>query len=54
MFYAPLAMVSSKNSKRKTGGPPVYQNGLFEHIIDPSSNSLDNTFTIENSTDYSN
>ncbi len=30
--------------KRKTGGPPVYQHGLFEHSIDPSQNSLDSTF----------
>jgi hypothetical protein len=26
------------------GGPPVYEDGLFEISIDPSSNSLDNTF----------
>jgi hypothetical protein len=25
-------------------GPPVYEDGLFEHSIDPSLNSLDNTF----------
>jgi hypothetical protein len=28
------------------GGPPVYQHGLFEHSIDPSQNSLDNTFNV--------
>jgi hypothetical protein len=28
-------MVSLSNSKRKTGGPPVYQHILFELIIDP-------------------
>jgi hypothetical protein len=39
-------MVSLSNSKRKTGGPPVYQHGLFELIIDPSLNSLDNTFKL--------
>ncbi len=37
-------MVSLKNLKRKTGGPPVYQHRLFEFIINPSYNSLDNTF----------
>jgi hypothetical protein len=36
--------VSLLNSKRKACGPPVYQHGLFELIIDPSENSLDNTF----------
>ncbi len=30
--------------KEKTGGPPVYQSGVFELSIDPSWNSLDNTF----------
>jgi hypothetical protein len=30
--------------KRKTFGPPVYQHGLFELSIEPSYNSLDNTF----------
>jgi hypothetical protein len=30
--------------KKKNGGPPVYQHGLFEHSIDPTKNSLDNTF----------
>jgi hypothetical protein len=25
-------------------GPPVYEDGLLELSIDPSSNSLDNTF----------
>jgi hypothetical protein len=25
-------------------GPPVYEDGLFELSIDPSENSLDNTF----------
>jgi hypothetical protein len=30
--------------KRKMGGLPVYQHRLFELIIDPSKNSLDNTF----------
>jgi hypothetical protein len=34
--YAPLVMVSLSDSKRKTGGPPVYQHGLFELSIDPS------------------
>jgi hypothetical protein len=29
-------MVSLKNSKRKTGRPPVYQHGLLELIINPS------------------
>jgi hypothetical protein len=33
--------------KRKTVGPPVYQQGLFEHSIDPGKNSLDNTFKHE-------
>jgi hypothetical protein len=32
------------NSKRKTGGPPVYQHGLSGHSIDPDKNSLENTF----------
>jgi hypothetical protein len=33
-----------QNSKRKTGGSPVYHHRLFKLIIDPSENSLDNTF----------
>jgi hypothetical protein len=36
MVYPPLVMVSLSNSKRKTGEPPVYQDGLFEPGIDPS------------------
>jgi hypothetical protein len=28
------------------GGPPVYEDGLFELSVDPSENSLDNTFNI--------
>jgi hypothetical protein len=43
----PLKMVlwySWENSKRKTGGSPVFQHGPFELSIDPSENSLDNTF----------
>jgi hypothetical protein len=40
-------MVYLSNSKRKTGGPPVYQHGLFELSIDPFQNSLDNTFKKE-------
>ncbi len=27
-------------------GPPVYEDGLFELSIDPSQNSLDNTFKL--------
>jgi hypothetical protein len=30
------------------GGPPVYLHGLFEHIINPAKNSLDNTFNSSN------
>jgi hypothetical protein len=37
-------MVSLYNSKRIIAGPPVYEDGLFELSIDPSYNSLDNTF----------
>jgi hypothetical protein len=31
-------------SKKKTSGPPVYQDGLFELSIDRASNLLDNTY----------
>jgi hypothetical protein len=31
--------------KKKNGRPPVYQHRLFERIIDPSYNSLKNTFS---------
>jgi hypothetical protein len=36
MVYPSLVTVSLSNSKRKTGGPPVYHDGLFEPSIDPS------------------
>jgi hypothetical protein len=36
--------VSLENSKRKTGRPPIYQHRLFELVIDPSKNLLNNTF----------
>jgi hypothetical protein len=29
-------------------GPPVFEDGLFEHSIDPFDNALDNTFNIYN------
>jgi hypothetical protein len=59
LIFKPLKMVFCSSCdgvplkfKKKSGGPPVYQHGLFECSIDPCYNSLDNTFDIVTSTSH--